>query len=159
MFFFGKRIQWTWLDVKESLYLVRNWAENDEVSSKQRTTVSDKEEDTELEHKYHSQYKWKRRNVFFWWCHSFCQCHWTQVTMWVKNSFFVVYYEKIKWEVNKRLIYECLCDERLKPEVQRSTRLTYTVFLQVYILKISKIKKKIIQKIRGDVPHPLDTHP
>ncbi len=36
-----------------------------------------------------------------------------------------VYYETIKWEVNKRLICECRYDERLKSKVERSTRLTY----------------------------------
>ena len=39
----------------------------------------------------------------------------------------VVYYETIKWELNKRLIYECRCDERLKVKDERSTRLTFTV--------------------------------
>jgi hypothetical protein len=41
----------------------------------------------------------------------------------------VVYYETIKRDLNKRLIYydECRCDERLKPKDERSTCLTYTV--------------------------------
>jgi hypothetical protein len=34
----------------------------------------------------------------------------------------VVYYETIKRELNKRLTYECRCDERLKAEPERSTR-------------------------------------
>ena len=38
----------------------------------------------------------------------------------------VVYYESIKRELNRRLIYECRCDERLKEEAERSTRLGYT---------------------------------
>ena len=37
-----------------------------------------------------------------------------------------VYYEKITRELNKRLIYECRCDERLKDKVVGSTRLIYT---------------------------------
>jgi hypothetical protein len=37
-----------------------------------------------------------------------------------------VYYETIKKELNKRLICECRCDERLKDKVERSTRVTYT---------------------------------
>jgi rRNA processing protein Krr1/Pno1 len=39
----------------------------------------------------------------------------------------VVYYEKIKRELNKKVICECRCDERLKTISERSTRLTYTV--------------------------------
>jgi hypothetical protein len=41
----------------------------------------------------------------------------------------IVYYEAIKRELNKRLIYvyECRCDERLKAKTEKSTRLTYTV--------------------------------
>jgi hypothetical protein len=38
-----------------------------------------------------------------------------------------VNYETIKLLLNKRLIYECRCDERLKAKVERSTRLTFTV--------------------------------
>jgi hypothetical protein len=37
---------------------------------------------------------------------------------------FVVYYETIRRELNKGLIYECRCDERRKSKVERSTRLT-----------------------------------
>ena len=37
-----------------------------------------------------------------------------------------LYYETIKRELNKRLIYECQCDERLKAKAERSTRLAYT---------------------------------
>jgi hypothetical protein len=32
----------------------------------------------------------------------------------------------MKQELNRRLIYECRCDERLKPKSEGSTRLTYT---------------------------------
>jgi hypothetical protein len=39
----------------------------------------------------------------------------------------MIYYETIKREINKSLIYECRCDERLKTNVERSTRLTYSV--------------------------------
>ena len=37
-----------------------------------------------------------------------------------------VYYETIKRELNRRLTYECRCDERLKGKVVGSTRLVYT---------------------------------
>ena len=40
--------------------------------------------------------------------------------------FFVVYYETIKRVLNKRLIYECRCDERLNAKVEGSTRLAHT---------------------------------
>jgi hypothetical protein len=39
----------------------------------------------------------------------------------------IVYYETIKRELNKRLIYECRSNERLKAKAERSTRLAYTV--------------------------------
>jgi hypothetical protein len=38
----------------------------------------------------------------------------------------VVYYEKIKRELNRILIYECRCDERLKAKSEGSARLGYT---------------------------------
>ena len=38
----------------------------------------------------------------------------------------VVYYERIKGDLNKRLIYECLCDTRLKAEDEASTCHVYT---------------------------------
>ena len=38
----------------------------------------------------------------------------------------VVYYYVIKRELNRRLIYECRCDERLKVTGEGSTHLTYT---------------------------------
>jgi hypothetical protein len=37
-----------------------------------------------------------------------------------------VYYETIKRELNRSLIYECRCDERLKAKAEGSTRLVYT---------------------------------
>ena len=39
---------------------------------------------------------------------------------------FVVYYEAIKRELYRRLIYECRCDERLKDKAEGFTRLAYT---------------------------------
>jgi hypothetical protein len=41
-----------------------------------------------------------------------------------RRSIFVVYYESmIKRELNRRLMYECRCDERLKAKAEGSTRL------------------------------------
>ena len=37
-----------------------------------------------------------------------------------------VYYESIKRKLNKRLIYECRCDERIKVKAEGSTLLTHT---------------------------------
>ena len=45
----------------------------------------------------------------------------------VSEVMIVVYYETKKWELNKRLIHECRCDERLKAKAERSARLTYVV--------------------------------
>ena len=39
---------------------------------------------------------------------------------------YVVYYEEIKWELNRRRIYECRCGERINVKVEGSTRLPYT---------------------------------
>ena len=44
----------------------------------------------------------------------------------------VVYYETIKRKLNRRLIHECRCDERLKGKAQESTRLTYAGNCSVY---------------------------
>jgi hypothetical protein len=38
----------------------------------------------------------------------------------------IVYYEEIKRELQRILIYECWCNERLKVKVEGSTLLTYT---------------------------------
>jgi hypothetical protein len=43
-----------------------------------------------------------------------------------REQYSVVYYESIKRELKTRPIYECRCDEGLKPKVEESTRLTYT---------------------------------
>ena len=37
-----------------------------------------------------------------------------------------VSYDSIKRKLNRRLIYECRCDERLKAKAEGSTRLAYT---------------------------------
>ena len=46
---------------------------------------------------------------------------------WVWEGSFFVYYESIKQELNKRLIFESRCDARLKDKVEGCTRLAYTV--------------------------------
>jgi hypothetical protein len=40
-----------------------------------------------------------------------------------QSPIFVVYYEEIKREVNRILIYECRCDKRLRAKAEGSTRL------------------------------------
>ena len=44
----------------------------------------------------------------------------------VRDVIRFVYYESIKRELKTRPIYECRCDERLKPKAEESTRLAYT---------------------------------
>ena len=44
----------------------------------------------------------------------------------IKRVRLVVYYESIKRELKRRLIYEYRCDERLKTKNEESTRLTHT---------------------------------
>ncbi len=51
--------------------------------------------------------------------------HYTVVTR-PEPTILLVYYESIKRELNRRLIYECRCDERLKAKTEGSTRLEYT---------------------------------
>ena len=40
----------------------------------------------------------------------------------------IVYFESIKREINKRLIFECRCDGRLKVKTEGCTRLAYTMW-------------------------------
>ena len=42
------------------------------------------------------------------------------------KTMILVYYESIKRELSKRLIFECRCDARLKAKAEGSTRLAYT---------------------------------
>ena len=67
-------------------------------------------------------------------------------------TLFIVYYETIKRELNRRLIYECRCDERLTDKVEGSTRLAYTGFGGG--LEHLKIKTRLIDErfpsVRGE---------
>ncbi len=50
-----------------------------------------------------------------------------------------VNYETMKWELNRGLMYECRCDERLKDKDEGSTRLTYTgLEVVAYLLQNKK---------------------
>ena len=62
--------------------------------------------------------------------------------MYHQRSF--VYYELIKRELKRRLIYEYRCDERLKIKTEESTRLTYTGLLGE--LENLKIETRLIDK-------------
>jgi len=81
------------------------------------------------------------------WCHGYVV--WAEI---LKLLFFVVYYESIKREIQRRLIYECRCDERLKTKTEESARLTDTVL--VVVLEHLKIKTRLIDKkfasVRGE---------
>ncbi len=57
---------------------------------------------------------------------------------------FLVYYESIKRELIRKLIYECRCDERLKTKPEESTRLTYTGLIGE--LEHLKIKTRLIDE-------------
>ena len=46
----------------------------------------------------------------------------------VTGRLWFVYYESIKRELNKRLIFECRCDARLKAKAEGCTRLAYTMW-------------------------------
>ncbi len=66
----------------------------------------------------------------------------------------VVYYESIKRELNKRLIFECRCDPRLKSKDEGSTRLTYTTYVEgfyvYYESRKRKLKTRLIYEYRCD---------
>jgi hypothetical protein len=63
-----------------------------------------------------------------------------------------VYYESIKRELKRRLIYEYRCDERLKTKTEESTRVTDTGL--VVELEHLKIKTRLIDdkfaSVRGE---------
>ena len=63
-----------------------------------------------------------------------------------------VYYESIKRELKRRLIYEYRCDERLKTKTEESTRVTDTGL--VVELEHLKIKTRLIDEkfasVRGE---------
>ena len=64
----------------------------------------------------------------------------------------VVYYESIKRELKRRLIYECRYDEKLKTKTEESTCLAYTGL--VVELEHLKIKTRLIDEkfasVRGE---------
>ncbi len=64
----------------------------------------------------------------------------------------VVYYESIKRELKRRLIYAYRCDERLKTKKEESTRLVHT--RMVVELEHLKTKTRLIDEkfasVRGD---------
>ena len=69
-----------------------------------------------------------------------------------KLSMIVVYYESIKREIKRRLIYEYRCDERLKTKNEEATHLTHTGL--VVELEHLKTKTRLIDKkfasVRGE---------
>ncbi len=65
---------------------------------------------------------------------------------------FVVYYESIKREPNRRLIYEYRCIERLKTKNEESTRLTDTgLFVELEHLKTkTRLIDEKFASVRGE---------
>ena len=62
----------------------------------------------------------------------------------MEDTLFFVHRKTIKREINKRLIYECRCDERLKVKPEGSTCLTYTGLNEG--LEHPKIETKLINE-------------
>ena len=60
-----------------------------------------------------------------------------------------VYYESIKRELKTRPMYECRCDERLKTQPEKSTRLVYTGLLGE--LERLKIMTRLIDEMFASV--------
>jgi hypothetical protein len=71
------------------------------------------------------------------------------------NDMTIVYYETIKRNLNKRLIYECRCDERLKGKDEGSTCLIYTGLCEG--LENPKIETRLINErfviVMGECAH------
>ncbi len=93
---------------------------------------------------------------------------WVAVSAVVDTCWSIVYYESIKRDLQRRLIYEYRCDERLKTKNEESTRLADTGFIVVYYksrkreLKAglkSGVRKKTFFFLEGDLssasPHTL----
>jgi hypothetical protein len=81
--------------------------------------------------------KWKRRRVLltslqssmsetYCWTKNLNREHYGVHNVWVLVDTVYYYGLVIKGELNRRLIYECRCDERLKAKAEGSTRLAYT---------------------------------
>ena len=72
-----------------------------------------------------------------------------------------VYYESINRELQRRLIYEYRCDERLQTKTKEFTRLAYTGL--VVELEHLKIKTRLINKkfvsVRGECEIRWDSRP
>ena len=74
----------------------------------------------------------------------------------VNGNLLFVYYESIKRELNKRLIFECRCDAGLKAKAEGSTHLAYTrwsslVRIVVYYESLNReLKTKPIKECRCD---------
>jgi hypothetical protein len=62
----------------------------------------------------------------------------------MRNLPYVVYYESIKRELKRRLVYEYRCDERLKTKTEESTGLGDTGL--VVELENLKIKTRLIDE-------------
>ncbi len=64
----------------------------------------------------------------------------------------LVYYESIKRELKRRLIYEYRCDERLKTKNEESTRLTDTgLVVKLEHLKTkTRLKDEKFASVRGE---------
>jgi hypothetical protein len=67
-------------------------------------------------------------------------------------SNFFVYYGEIKRELNRTLIYECRCDERIRPTAEGSTLLEYTgLHGGLDYLKIgTRFRDERFESVKGD---------
>jgi hypothetical protein len=68
------------------------------------------------------------------------------------ESYRFVYYESIKRELKRGLIYEYRCDERLKTKNEESTRLTDTgLVVELEHLKTkTRLKDEKLTSVRGE---------
>ncbi len=64
----------------------------------------------------------------------------------------MAYYEEIKRELKRILIYECRCNERLKDKTDGSTHLTYTGLCEgLEHLKIEKrLRGERVESLKGE---------
>ncbi len=66
----------------------------------------------------------------------------------VKQARFII--KSMKRELKTRPIYDCRCDERLEPKDDESTCLTYTGFLEEYLMIETRLIDEKFASVMGE---------
>ena len=108
-------------------------------------------------HRKTEEIQWRRLSVWVfrlypdWYVHIGHESIWRPSSVWEEGSYcllletrshyffsmFCDYYEVIKRELNRRLIYECRCDERLRKLKFWDLHVSYTLSTSLFIIKLS----------------------